>query len=147
MLKVDRWIGLFFILLSAYVCGESLRLGLGTVHMPGPGFLSFCTGLILGLMAIALVVTSLVKEGRIAEGFKKWTGALLVILSLFGFVFILDTLGFILSTFLFMTFVLRIVERKAGWFALGAACLTALATYFLFEILLRAGLPQGIFEF
>jgi hypothetical protein len=98
-------------------------------------------------MAIALVVTSLGKERRIAEGFKNCTGALLVILSLFGFVFILDTLGFILSTFLFMTFVLKIVERKACWFALGAACITALASYFLFEILLQAELPQGIFNF
>ncbi len=147
MLKADRWTGLFFILLSAYVCGESVRLGLGNVHNPGPGFLSFWVGLILGLMAFVLVGTSWLKRTGMAEGSSNWTSALLVILSLFGFLCVLNTLGFILSTFLFMTFILKIVERKTCGFTLGAACLAALGAYFIFQILLKAELPQGIFDF
>lgn len=148
MLKSDRWTGIFFILLSAYVCGESLRLGLGDMHSPGPGFISFWSGLVLGLMALGLVIGSfLKKEGRAGEEFLNWKSVAWVIFSLFGFLLILDTLGFILSTFLFVFFLLELVERKRWFFSLGVAGLTAIFSYVIFAILLKAQLPQGIFNF
>ena len=147
MLKTDRWTGVFFILLSAYVCRESLHLGLGSVHSPGPGFLSFWSGLVFGLMALVLVTKSLLKTGSVGEGYGNWTGATLVFFSLFGFLLILDKVGFILSAFLLTLFLLRIVERRRWWVSLAVSCLAALGTYFIFEVLLRAELPRGIFNF
>ena len=147
MLKSDRWTGIFFLLLSAYVCTESLRLGLGDMHSPGPGFISFWSGLILGLMALGLIIGAFLKEGGSGERFQNWESVILVILSLFGFLLILDTLGFILSTFLFVSFLLKLVERRKWFFSLGVAGLTAGISYGIFEILLKAQLPQGIFNF
>jgi putative tricarboxylic transport membrane protein len=147
MLKSDRWTGIFFILLSAYVCVESLRLGLGDMHSPGPGFISFWSGLILGFMATGMVIGSFLKRGSYGEGFLNWPSVVLVILSLFGFLLILDTLGFILSTFLFISFLLKLVEQRKWLFSLGVAGLTAFSGYFIFEVVLKAQLPQGIFNF
>ena len=146
MLKSDRWTGIFFLLLSAYVCGESLRLELGNMHSPGPGFISFGSGLILGLMAMGLVIGAFLKEGGSGEGFQNRKSVILVILSLFGFLLILDTLGFILSTFLFVVFLLKFVEERRWFFSLGVAGLTAGISYCIFGILLQAQLPQGIFN-
>lgn len=147
MLKSDRWTGIFFFILSAYVCGESLRLGLGDMHSPGPGFISFWSGLILGLMATGLVIGSFLKRGSSGERFVNWPSVVLVVLSLFGFLLILDTLGFILSTFLFISFLLKLVEQRKWLFSFGVASITAFCGYFIFEVLLKAQLPQGIFNF
>ncbi len=147
MLKSDRWTGVFFIMLSAYVCGESLRLGLGDMHSPGPGFISFWSGFILGLMALGLVIGAFLKEGGSGEGFQNRKSVVFVILSLLGFLLILDTLGFILSTFLFVSFLLKIVEQRKWFFSLGAAGLATFFGYFIFEVLLKAQLPQGILSF
>jgi putative tricarboxylic transport membrane protein len=147
MLKSDRWTGIFFILLSAYVCAESLRLGLGDMHSPGPGFISFCTGLILGLMALGLVIGVFLKEGGSGEGFQNKKSVVFLILALFGFLLILDTLGFILSTFLFVVFLLKLVEQRRWLYAVGVAGITAGISYCIFCILLQAQLPQGILSF
>jgi putative tricarboxylic transport membrane protein len=147
MLKGDQWTGLFFILLSAYVCGESLHLGLGDMHSPGPGFISFWSGLILGVMSLGLVIGSFLRKGSAGERFENWESVVLVILSLFGFLLILDTLGFIISTFLFVSFLLKWVEQRKWFFSLGVAGLTAFFGYFIFEVLLQAQLPQGILSF
>jgi putative tricarboxylic transport membrane protein len=146
MLKSDRWTGIFFIILSAYVCGESLRLGLGDMHSPGPGFISFWSGFILGLMATGMVIGSFLWKGSAGERFENWESVVLVILSLFGFLLILDTLGFIFSTFLFVSFLLKLVEQRKWVFSLGVAGLTAFFGYFIFEVVLKAQLPQGIFN-
>ena len=147
MLKSDRWTGIFFLLLSAYVCGESLRLGLGDMHRPGPGFISFWSGLILGLMAVGIVLRSFFGKGVGGEKFANWQSVVSVGLSLFGFLLLLDTLGFIISTFLFVSFLLKRVEQKKWLFSLTVAGLTACFSYVIFEVLLKAQLPQGIFGF
>jgi putative tricarboxylic transport membrane protein len=147
MLKSDRWTGIFFVILSAYVCGESLRLGLGDAHSPGPGFISFWSGIILGLMATGMVIRSFLKKGSSGERFLHWPSVVLVILALFGFLLILDTLGFIVSTFLFISFLLKLVEQRKWVFSFGVAGITAFVGYFIFEVFLKAQLPQGILGF
>jgi hypothetical protein len=51
------------------------------------------------------------------------------------------------STLLLTMFLLKIVERKGWWVSLAVSCLAALGTYFIFEVLLKAELPRGIFNF
>jgi putative tricarboxylic transport membrane protein len=147
MLRSDRYVGVSLLFLSAYVCYEGLRLKLGTVHNPGAGFVPFWIGGLLGCMALILILRASFGKGRDREGHKTSLSIGLVVLSLFGFNLILESLGFILCTFLFIIFLLKIVERKSWLFSLGMACPTAVVTYFIFEVLLEAQLPRGIFSF
>jgi putative tricarboxylic transport membrane protein len=147
MVKSDRWIGLFFLFFCAYVCFESVRLELGTFHNPGPGFLSFWSALILGVLSVILVSLSFFKEGIAVGRQKSLLSVALVTLSLFGFVFLLNTLGFVISTLLFISFLLKIVEGKRWLFSFGVACLTVLGSFILFQLLLKTQLPQGFFGF
>ncbi len=49
MKNPDRLSGLFWAVEAIFICPGSLRLFLGGLHHPGPGFFSFLAGAILGL--------------------------------------------------------------------------------------------------
>ena len=146
MSKADRWTGLFFALFSTYICVESLRLGLGTFHRPGPGFLSFYAGIILGFLSLALVCLGFLRHPEERASWGSWGRILLVVLAIFVFTLLLEKLGFLPSTFLFIWFLLRVVERRGWGFSVGVALLVALASYVVFDVLLKAQLPAGLLE-
>jgi putative tricarboxylic transport membrane protein len=146
MSKADRWTGLFFALFSTYICVESLRLGLGTFHRPGPGFLSFYAGIILGFLSLTLVSLEFFRHPEEGASWQSWGRILLVVLAIFVFTLLLEKLGFLPSTFLFIWFLLRVVERRGWGFSVGVALLVALASYVVFDVLLKAQLPAGLLE-
>ena len=144
MLKADRWIGFLFALFSLYVCVESVRLGLGTYHRPGPGFLSFLAGIILGVLSLALISLVLFRSTEKAQVWHNRDQILMVFLAMLGFTLLLEWLGFILTAFLLIGFLLKVVERRGWGFSLGVALVVAGASYVVFDLWLRAQLPAGI---
>lgn len=146
MLKADRWIGAFFALFSLYVCVESVRLGLGTYHRPGPGFLSFLAGIILGVLSLALISLVLFRSTEKAQVWHNRGQILMVFLALLGFTLLVELLGFILTAFLLIWFLLKVVERRGWGFSVGVALVVTGASYVVFDVWLSAQLPAGIFE-
>ena len=144
MLKADRWIGAFFALFSLYVCVESVRLGLGTYHRPGPGFLSFLAGIILGVLSLALISLVLFRSTEKAQVWHNRDQILMVFLAMLGFTLLLEWLGFILTAFLLIGFLLKVVERRGWGFSVGVALAVAGASYVVFDLWLVARLPAGI---
>lgn len=144
MIKADHWIGLFLALLSLYVCWESVRLGLGTYHRPGPGFFSFYAGIVLGALSLVLLWLALFRDLKEGEAWGSWGGIFLVALAMFGFTLLLEWLGFLFTTFLFVWFLLKIVERRGWGFSVGVAALVAGASYAVFDLWLKAQLPAGL---
>ena len=69
---------------------------------------------------------------------------LLCISSLYGFMLVLEWLGFIVSTFALILFLLKAIEHKGWRLAVTTALLTAAVSYAFFGIALRAALPRGI---
>ena len=69
---------------------------------------------------------------------------LLTLAALLAFAAIFEFAGYVVTTFLFVMFLLRAVERKS-WTQAGAVALSAsLVSYILFGLLLGAPLPAGI---
>jgi putative tricarboxylic transport membrane protein len=60
----------------------------------------------------------------------------------FGLLF--ESLGYVISTFLFIAFLLRVVERQRWSLVVVIAFFTSLATYLVFGLLLNTPLPAGI---
>ena len=150
MIKSDRFSAFFFILLSLFVCQQSVALGLGTLGRPGPGLLTFGAGAGIGLLALGLLMQSIFsKEGQreIADNERTLQKGrlLLVCLSLFGYTIVVNWLGFFLSTFGFVLFLLRIIESGRWWRMLMKAALITFGNYLIFEVWLGLNLPKGFF--
>ena len=144
--------GFFWLAISIFVCIESIQVSLGTFHSPGPGFLPFWAGVVLGTFSIILIVTSIVKKkGRekLTEMWKgmAWMKVILVLFSLFLYILLLPRIGYITATFGLMIFMSGIIKRSKLWTQVVIPLITVLASYFIFNTWLGIQLPKGIFGF
>ena len=144
MVKADRWIGLLFALFSLYIGVESVRLGLGSYQQPGPGFISLCAGVILGVLSLALVFLAFFGRTIERETWHNRGQIAMVFLAILGFTLLLERLGFILTAFLLVWFLLKVVERRGWGFSVGVALVVAGASYVVFDLWLSAQLPAGV---
>ena len=147
------WIsGAFWFLFSLFIGYHSYRLGLGTLHMPGPGFLFFWTAVFIAVLSLIDIWRSLKQAGveeirRGAAGRSKLTKVALVLLSLFLYVALVERLGFVPVTLLLFLFLLAVIEKKKWYFAVAASGLVTVFSYLIFEVALQSQLPKGVLEF
>ena len=140
----------FWALVGILFCIGGVHYGLRRSGIPGSGFLPFVTGLILVALSLILLLSRLVNKrdgGDLAIEPMPRGEALKRILKALGalclYVLILEHLGFMMTTFLFMVLVLRLEPRR--WtFIIPAAIGTTAFFFFLFKVLLRVPLPPGI---
>jgi putative tricarboxylic transport membrane protein len=142
---------LFLLVLSSFICQQSVVIGVGSLGQPGPGLLAFGSGLAMGGMALCLLMQSFISKEKGEEALKPSTalksGKLIMLcISLFVYTFAVNRLGFILSTFLFVLFVLRLVEAKKWWRVLLEATLITAGNYLVFVVWLGLSLPVGFFS-
>ena len=141
----DLTSSLFWLAFAIFFSIESLtQLKLGTLHQPGPGFFPFWAGVVLGLLSLILLLNSLRNQERLSlSGLKSWK-LLLVAGALLAYLLLLETLGFVTITFLFLFLLLRL-EYKGWVFSAVSALLGALASYAIFQLWLKTQLPTGPF--
>lgn len=129
---------------------ESYRLGLGEVHAPGSGFLTFYTAALLGVLSLISGIQfwkgPKEETGRIRTASSWQKGALLLIV-LFLYVSVFNILGFLLGTFLLLLFLYRLAEPRKWGTLLFASASTVFAAYFLFDMVLGNRLPKGFLGF
>ena len=148
----DSVSGLFCFCLGLVFMGGGVKMGLGPLNAPGPGFFPAVIGAVLSSLSAALLVTA-ARRQRPSEkkSFWKQEGSWMKIfpslLSLVFYLAFLDYLGYLLTTSLFIFFLLKFVGKK-GW---GASILMALivsaSSYALFRMGLGVLLPRGFISF
>jgi len=149
--KADRISGIFWLAFALVVSIESYRLGLGTLHQPGPGFLFFWAAIILGIMSLVIYIraweTKKSGESEIHNLRKLNIGkVILVLVSLFIYALLMEKLGFIPVTVLFFIFLLRIIERKGWIYTIFTSVVVTFLAYLVFETWLKSQLPKGFLE-
>lgn len=144
MIDTDRWSGLFFVLFSLYVCFESWRLGIGSFFRPGAGFFPFYSSLLLGVLSLTVALLTFRGEVKTGEPWTDVGNTVKVSLAVLGFALLLTPLGFVATTFLFIFFLLRAIERLGWLFSAAAALLISAAFYVVFGVWLGAQFPPGI---
>ena len=149
MNKADRISGIFWLLFSGFICIESYRLGLGSLHQPGPGFIFFWTAAAMGVLSIAVFVQAwATKKTSEPEspifGRENVLKIILVLLALFLYAFFMETLGFILITLLLFIFLLGMIEKKRWGLTIFVSMMVTAISYLVFEIWLRSQLPKGL---
>jgi hypothetical protein len=145
--RKDATSALVLLALSLFICFGSLyTLAYGNYHRPGPAFLPFWTGVLIGLMSLGLLVKSIWLDG--GPGKKFFQGSfrkpLFVLLALIAYGLLLVILGYFICNFLFMTFMILLMEKKKWYVALGSGLITALAFYVVFSVWLQVPLPRGV---
>lgn len=149
----DMVSSLVFIGLAAIFLVGSLKYGFGSFSRPGPGLLPFFASMIVISLSGIIFSISLLKRKKSSEKEEKFLPSkgilirlIVCVLSLIGYGFALEYLGFFFTTVLFMVVVLRFVGLLKNWkMILGTSLLTAIVCYLLFVTLMDSQLPKGIF--
>ncbi len=145
----DLWTGLFLMIFSGAVIREALDLELGTPASPGSGFMLFGTAVVLGFLALFQVLKALLsrpQEGEITEKIHLWR-VIGVIGANILYIVLLEPLGFLICTFLLLSFLFQAYEKGKWVWAITGAAATSLLTYALFSRLLQLNLPKGLIQF
>lgn len=152
MKKRDRTASLIWLLFAVYICIESLRLPLGSLRDPGPGFLPLVVGVILGVLSVVNFGQARAENSRSPGGSwysqERWKRLVGVLVALFVYAGVLDLLGFLTSTFLLLIYLFRygLEPRKWVW-AIGGSAMASVSCYVVFDLWLQTQLPKGIFGF
>jgi len=151
MSKADRVSGIFWLAFAVFVMIESYRLGLGTLHQPGPGFLFFWGAIVLGIMSSVIVVRAGgYNRSEESETFNlrglNIGKIILVLVSLFLYSLFMEKLGFIPITLLLFIFLLGVAEKKKWFLTIPISVAVTALTYLIFEIWLKSQLPKGLLE-
>jgi putative tricarboxylic transport membrane protein len=146
----DLLAGLFWLGISVFVIIQSVKSDLGSLHSPGPGFLPFWSAVILGALSIILIVTTSLRkkwEGKLVDLWRglDWVRVIWILLSLLLYPILLPITGYLIATFVFIAFLLRIGVRSKLWIDLASALAITIISYVIFCTLLDVKLPRGIF--
>ncbi len=136
-----------------FVIGVAIAIGskgydLGSLSAPNSGLVPFLTGLGVCLFSVVgfahAAISRQCQEPRVPlfRG-TSWRQSALVFVALIVYLLLLQHLGFLLCTALFLGFLLRAVTPRRWSVVIGIAILTALACYGIFEWWLKAQLPKG----
>jgi len=125
-------------------------MGIGPLNAPGPGFFPTLIGGIFSLLSMALFVTTLPIKDRLREGRGfwrekgSWRKVLPSLLSLVFYLISLDYLGYRITTFLFILFLLKFVGQRKWGSSILIAILVSGGSYAIFKTGLGVSLPKGL---
>jgi len=150
MNRYEKISSLVWLMASIAIIGGSSVYSFGAWSHPGPGFLPLWCGIIMAALSLIVLIQSFYKEkGQPLEKKEgsfftpRWLKLVAVLIILFAYAFLLEIFGFILITFVFMVFVLKVVEPRKWSIALVEAGSATIVSYALFELWLKVLLPKG----
>ena len=144
---MDRISGLVVFCLGVCILWQGKHLSAGSLHGPGPGFFPTLLAAVLMILSLFLILP----KGKEEEDHPFFSGSvkrvLMVFVALLVYFSLLEFLGFVIVSFLFMAFSFIAVARYRWYSALLWAFVSIGLTYLLFEVLLKSNLPKGVFGF
>jgi hypothetical protein len=136
---------LIFACLALGAIYEAAKLPFGSVSAPGAGFFPVALAALLAVLSISGAIAAIRQDARQEhlDGDLVWNKIALTVTALAGFGVLFEHAGYLLTTFLFVAFQLRFVERQSWTQAGGVALSASLVSYVLFGLVLGAPLPGG----
>lgn len=146
----DRKSSAFWMAFSVVVILLSLNLPIGKLAAPGAGFLPLLAGGLMFLLSLGLFVQTFFGKEERPRAFWAKEGAgkvFWILLSLLLYGGLLERLGFILSTFLLMAFLLAMIGKQRKTLVLFVSLLSSLGCFAVFQLWLNVQLPKGVLGF
>jgi putative tricarboxylic transport membrane protein len=145
-------VSFFFIMFAIAMTLQSIDLGLGTPTEQGPGFFPLLSALSIGILSLVYLVSQLLK-GKTAKKLQiklgpHWQKAFCILALSFIYVSILwNRLGYIISTMLWLFFVLKLGGFRSWKNTLIITAAIVITSYLLFQKVGKSFLPEGLFGF
>jgi hypothetical protein len=118
---------------------------------PGPAFLPFWLGVLLAVFATILLVSAWRSQATekdnnsIFPGKQALFAIVLALVGLAGYILLIEILGYLVDTLLFIVFLMKAVEREKWPLTLMVAVGTTAALFITFQFLLQITLPSNMF--
>ena len=143
-MRSDRITSFFLQAFALFFCVLSYRLGMGSLRDPGPGFIPFFSGILLAGLSLAIFMRSVIRKEEASSFGKGWKKGLWVTGSLLIYVLILESMGFIVTTFFFLMLSTLSFQPRRWTGAFLLSLLTVIISYLIFSVWLKVQLPIGL---
>jgi len=151
MRRADQITGVVMLIFSLTIAYASWQMPQRVEFGPGMGFLPFWLAVLMAFLSVMLLFEGFARK-RVSGATpfpapKALLNVVLVIVGLGVYIAVLDTVGFAVSTILYIAFLIGIVQKQR-W--LKTAIVSVLSTgglYLVFQVLLEVKLPQNVFGF
>lgn len=104
----------------------------------------------LGL-SLAALFQSIGKKDEIRRGVRqeplRWWNIVIILAAILAYALSIETIGFLINTFLFICLMLKVVEPQTWKKAFLGGLITAVAANLVFNVIFRAQIPSGILGF
>lgn len=141
---IDRLVGSGAVAGGLVVAWVSFGLGLGNFRMPGPGAWPFILGVVFAVLGGWLWLHPGVAPASAEPGESRWAALVISLACFFGYAFLLEPLGYLVTTTLVMIVQLRWVEGRAWTLTLSASILATVVSFVMFGVWLKVPLPPGM---
>ncbi|MBI3107744.1 MAG: tripartite tricarboxylate transporter TctB family protein [Candidatus Rokubacteria bacterium] len=142
----DRLTAVILIVFTLAVIWQARRIPLGTLALPGPGFLPVAAATLLGVLALALLVDTAVR--RADESAGGGAGAartpVFVMVALVLYALVLERVGYLAATGPLLALLL-VLHRQRWPVIVGVTLVATLGSWWLFAVWLEVPLPRGTF--
>lgn len=149
MSRKDIYSALLFLALAVAIGLQAGFYPKGNLKHVGPGLFPLILAILLGCLSLTLFLVSL--SHRKERGKPIWprhkTAIGVVLLALFAYGFLLQILGFSLTTFFFSLALLKYGYPREWLLPFGGALATTVTTLLLFKVWLGTPFPTGIIGF
>jgi len=152
MRRADQITGVVMLVFSLAVIQGGWRMPPSNTFGPGAGFLPICLGVLMAALSTMLFVNAS-REPRDASDRspfpdrKALTAIAATVGSLAAYNFLIEPLGFLLSTALLSAFLVGVVERERWLTTTLVAVANAVGLYVVFQVLLGVSLPKNLLGF
>jgi Tripartite tricarboxylate transporter TctB family len=124
-------------------------LGFGRWEEPGTGFMGVLSGVVLSLLSLVWLGISLTRRMHGASSYKGFfpekdslRNIIRVLLPLCFFTLIFEHLGYLISSFLFLTYLFK-EDSKGWWPSVRLSLIASILTFLIFQVWLQIQFPEG----
>ena len=151
MRAADRFAGAALLALGvAFAAGALKQYAYWGENGPGPAFLPFWLGLAMALLALAMLVGALREKDPGDAWFPRGEGLrrlVVVLVATTALVALLDVVGMVVGTFLYLLGLFRFVDRQPWPLGVAVALAVSALDFLVFTYWLRVPMPVGVLGF
>ena len=143
-MRHGRVTSVFLFAFGIFVCVQASRLEMGHLHNPGPGFIPLLAGVLLGGLSLVIFLQSFIGKEKISVFGGEWLKGTVVVGSLIIYILVLEKLGFLITTFIFLLVSLLSFKPRKLRDSLLVSLFTVIISYLVLSLWLKVQLPKGI---